>query len=185
MTGTLSGGSLTWTQDKVQDRSTGYRHSYSVFSAPAPSGLASGTTLTLTLSAANDGSNIAACYVTGLDQSGTRKDTSSGADASTASWTTGSSSTTNADDLIIGGSVIDASATSTAGGGATELFDFTNPNAWGHTVTYLIVAATGSQSLTGTWTSSASEASAFVAYKGTGGGGGGVTVKQLAALGVG
>lgn len=190
VTGTMSGGSLTWTTDQSNVNAASFKHRIGIFSAPAAGGLVSGTTLTLTLSGSNSGSDIAICYVTGLDLTGTRKDTSSGAannGTGTQTWTSGASSTTNADDLLIGGSVIDSSTASTPTAGTTELFDFVaTDNAWTHTVTYKIIAATGSQSLSGTWGAFAPGVSAFAAYKmDTGGGGGGTTVKQLAALGVG
>jgi hypothetical protein len=158
--------------------------SIGIFSAPAVSGLASSSVLTLTSSAGVDAS-ISVCYVTGMDLTGTRKDVSNGQGALTASWNSASATSTNADDLVIGGSMIDGATSSTATGGATELFDWQNlPNNWTSTVAYKIVAATGSQSITGTWLASNNEVAGFVAYKGSGGGAA-ATVKQLAALGVG
>lgn len=164
-TATVTGGGLTWTTDQSNVSAGGYKLRIGVFSAPAPAGLASGTTLTLTTSGADDGANIAACYVTGVDVGGTRKDASTGSAAVTASWDTTAATTTNADDLIIGGSFGDGNRTSTATVG-TELFDFQNAtNAWSMTVTYQIVASTGSKSLTGTWSASVDQVAGFVAYK--------------------
>lgn len=184
-TGTLTGGSLTWATDQSNVAAAAYKHRYGIYSAPLAAQVNSGTTLTLTLSGAGDGADLAVCYVTGLDVTGSRKDTSTGATASTSSWTTGAASNTTPDCLIIGGSVIDFGlSTSTPGGGATELFDFLNvPNDWAHTVTYKIVSSAASQSLIGTWTNSSSEVSAFVAYKMASAGG--TVVKPLAQLGVG
>lgn len=165
-TGTLSGGGLTWTTDHTNLHSFGYTFRIGIFSAPAPSGLASGSTLTLTASLACDGFTMTACYVEGMDLSGTREDISAGTGAAGTGWNTGSASTSNADDLIIGGSMLDGLQTSTATGSATELFDFQFAgNAWSATTTYKIVSSAGSQSLTGTWTGSATHIEAFAAYK--------------------
>jgi hypothetical protein len=49
-----------------------------------------------------------------MDLSGTRKDVSHGQGAATANWDSGAATTTNANDLLIGGSLIDGSATATA-----------------------------------------------------------------------
>lgn len=181
-TGTLTGGSLTWQTDQSNVFTSGYNYRFGIFSAPAVSGLASSTVLTLTASGVTDGVQFAACYCTGLDLTASRKDVSNGAGASSVSWNSGSATSLNANDLVIGGSFIDSARTSTPAGGLTELFDFQNAgNAWSETVAYQIVAATGSQSVSGTWTSTAvPEVSAFVAYKDDGGGaGGGGSVPEL------
>jgi hypothetical protein len=168
--GTFSGGGLTWSTDQTNSFNFGFVFSIGIFSAPAPSGLASGSVLTLTGAAGID-ANISVCYVTGMDLSGTRKDVSHGQGASTANWDSGAATTTNADDLLIGGSLIDGSATATAmtstpAAGETELFDWINSgDDWASTVAYQIVSATGSQSISGTWAASANQVSGFVAYK--------------------
>jgi hypothetical protein len=172
-TATASGGGLTWTTDHTQGFTSGYEYRLGIFSAPAPAGLASSSTLTLTAGGGNvDGLLMAASYTTGLDQSGTREDTSTGTGASINTWSTGTASTTNADDLIIGGSFHDGLATNTATGGATEVtgqdFQFAG-NAWSMVVEYKIVASAGSQSLTGTWTATTNQVCAFAAYKGDAG----------------
>jgi hypothetical protein len=184
--GTLSGGSLTWQTDQGNVFNGGYFYRFGIYSGAASSGLASSTVLTLTATGATDGVQFAAYYCTGLDLTASRKDVSNGAGAAATAWSSGSATSTNANDLVIGGSFVDGTATSTPGGGFTELADFQNAgNAWSETVVYKIVAATGSQSASGTWTSAANHVSSFAAYKDSGGGGGGTTVKQLAELGVG
>jgi hypothetical protein len=142
----MSGGGLTWAGDQTNAWGfSGFTFSIGIFSAPAAAGLASSTVLTLTSSAGVDAS-ISVCYVTGMDLTGTRKDVSNGQGALTASWNSASATSTNADDLVIGGSMIDGATSSTATGGATELFDWQNlPNNWTSTVAYKVVAATGSQ----------------------------------------
>src|ERR1044072_8607287 len=66
---TLSGGGLTWTEDQANPFTDGTNQAgCSIFSAPAPSGLANPTTLTATMtSAAVTTINIviAACYIPG------------------------------------------------------------------------------------------------------------------------
>jgi hypothetical protein len=165
-TGTMSGGGLTWTTDHTNTYVFGYTFRVGIFSAPAPSGLASSSTLTLTINAAHDGTMLSAFYCTGLDQSGTREDISTGTGAATAAWSSGSATTTNANDLIIGGSLIDSATTSTATGSATELADWQLAgNSWSATSAYRIESSTGSKSLTGTWGAAANHVAAFAAYK--------------------
>jgi hypothetical protein len=183
-TGVMSGGSLSWgltgTGTPEQTNAfgfSGFTFSTGIFSAPAAAGLASGAVLTLTTSAGVDAS-IAVYYVTGMDLTASRLDVSNGQGALTANWNSGSATTTNADDLLIGGSMADGSAfggvmSSTPAGGATELDDVVNAgDDWAFTTAYQIVAATGSQSVAGTWAASANQVSAFAAYKATASGGG-------------
>lgn len=190
--GTFSGGGLSWglsgtgAADQTNSFSFGFVFSIGIFSAPAASGLASSQVLTLTTPSGVD-ANIAVCYVTGMDLTSTRTDGSNGGGANTANWNSGAATTTNADDLLIGGSMIDGAISSTPTAGETELFDYQNAgDAWTSTVAYKIVSATGSQSISGAWTSAHSEVAGFVAYKAAAaGGGGGTTPKELAMVGVG
>jgi hypothetical protein len=162
-----SGGSVTWATDQSTQFNNGYFYNYGVFSAPAPVGVTIGSSLTITASALVDGIIMDACYSTGLDTSGTRLDIGTGAGAAVQAWNTGSATTTNPDCLKLGGSFFDGLTSSTAGGSSSELYDFQFAgNAWTMTTTYEIVAAAGSQSLTGTWLATASHVEAFAAYKG-------------------
>lgn len=174
-TSTITGGGLTWTKDFENGGTGGAAWGFAVHSAPAPSGLASATTLTLTLS---DGSNylanISVLYVTGLDVSGSRVDVTDGQfrSSTTTTWDTTAQATANANDLLIGGAYNDTNSTSVPLDSANELFDF-NDTGGNHTTTWKIVAATGLQSLAGTWSGTAGvDISGFVAYKADGGGGG-------------
>jgi hypothetical protein len=180
VTGTFSGGGLTWATDQTNSLNFGFVFSIGIFSAPAVSGLASSTVLTLTGASGID-ANISVCYVTGMDLTGTRKDASNGQGATTDSWDSGSATTTNADDLLIGGSMVETLATSTPTVPQVELFDWQNSgDGWSSTVAYQIVAATGSQKVSGTWSVAGhSEVAGFVAYKAAAGGGGGGTVPEL------
>lgn len=166
-TGAMSGGGLTWATDHSQLFSGAIPWRFAVFSAQAPAGLASSTVLTLTLTGGNAfGAFITACYTTGV-ATAAAKDVSDGSGASTASWDTTATSTTVDETLVIGGSIHDGLQTSTATGGATELFDFQlAAESWAMTVTYKQLATIQSASLTGTWTGGASDStSAFAAYK--------------------
>jgi hypothetical protein len=169
-TATMATTGLTWGTAGAPDHTNthvfGYTFRVGIFSAPAASGLASGATIALTGSAPWDGALLAAYYVTGMDLTGTREDTSAGTGASGTAWNTGSASTTNADDLVIGGSMIDGATSSTATGSATELNDWQfATNSWTGTTAYRIESSAGSKSLTGTWVASANHVEGFAAYK--------------------
>ncbi len=175
ITVTLSGGGLTWVSDKAQTGSiTGAFHGITVFSAPAPDGLASSTTLTATFSASNSwGCTILACYAEGLATSSVVDGTPPGQfrdGPGTTSWSSTSQTTTNNDDLLIGAALGDGGAplTSTATGSATELIEARDAtNEWTSTLTYRIVAATGTYDATGTWSSIPvyADIACMVAYK--------------------
>jgi hypothetical protein len=163
-TGTMSGGGLSWATDHSNLYSFGYSFRAGIFSAPAASGLASSTVLTLTASVACDGMSMAAFYVTGMDLTGSRFDIGTGSGAATGGWTSGSATTTNADDLIIGGSLIDSATSNTAID--SELADWQNgTNAWTHAVAYRIESSAGSKALTGDWVANANHVTAMAAYK--------------------
>lgn len=164
---TVSGGGLTWVTDVSQAFSGGADWGYAVISAQAPSGLASGTAITITISFSAFGHLVAGLYCTGLATS-TPKDISDGqGQASATAWDTTATTTTVADTLVIGGSVTDGTKTNTPSGGATELYDFQYATeAWALCTEYKILSATASTSLTGTWSGGAANCtSAFAAYK--------------------
>lgn len=175
---------LTWAQDHTV---VSGQIRVAVFSAPAPSGLASGSTITITNtggSATGDfivggesylGIDTSAGYVTGFN----------GAAAATAAWATGSI-TASSGDAIIGGAWVDAGAvsSSTPTSPAVERID---KNVAGQSETLTLVdklSVAGSDALAGTWNAAGGHVAIGVGYKAAAGGGG-VTVKQLAALGVG
>lgn len=164
----VAGGSLSWAIDHAQAFAGAIPWGYAIASAQAPSGLASATTITGTLSGSFPYATlIAAMYCTGLASS-TPKDISDGNGASATAWDTTATTTTVADTLVIGGCLHDGTTTNTATGGATELYDFQEDttNAWTACVEYKILSATASTSLTGTWAAGANNyVAAFVAYK--------------------
>lgn len=125
-TATLSSGSdngtvpLTW---RVAVQVVNASNSFGIMEADAPQGLASGTTITATFSAATpDSRYIAGVYAAGV-QSGaaitTRTDTTG-----TTSWTTGARTIPNGG-IAFGGCREDGiSTTNTAAGSFTEVHDF-------------------------------------------------------------
>lgn len=125
--------------------------------ADAPSGLASGTTITVTFLDAGsspvaiNARAASACSFTGLF-TGTTPAQSSSTNSGTTSWTAGTVITTTADALIFGAGMVDGSTpTWTPAGTFTEVHDWagaTDNEAW-ETV-YRVVAATGSYSAGGT-----------------------------------
>jgi hypothetical protein len=167
-TATVTGGGLTFgtagSADQSSVQSFGYFLRIGIYSAPAASGLASGATFTLTPSANFDGSLMSAYYVTGMDLTGSRLDANTGAGAATGGWTSGSDTTTNADDLIIGGSVIDSLTSNTEID--TELNDWQfATNAWTACTAYRIESSAGSKALTGDWVANANHVAAMAGYK--------------------
>jgi hypothetical protein len=120
------------------------------------------------MSGAIFGQLTAGSYCTGLATS-SPVDVHSGNGQTQDPWDTGSATTTVADTLVIGGSFRNGLNTNTPSGSAVELHDFQlAAESWAQCTEYLILSATGSVSLAGTWTAAAGipdVVSAFVAYK--------------------
>lgn len=189
VTASVAGGSLTWTNDVQKNGTVDTNYHLAIFTAQAPSGLASSTTITATFSGNAFGRSICGDYWTGVATSTPKDQTSTAGSNTGTAWNGGSITTTNADDLIVlmgWGDVVTTTNTPTAP--ATEVEDFnivTDAASWA--MEYRIVAATNTYSLAGTWASAPGEwLGCQSSYKAdAGGGGGGTTVKQLAQLGVG
>lgn len=162
----VAGGGLTWAIDQATAYAGAIPWGFAVCSAQAPSGLASSTTITGTLSGGPFGTLMAVVYCTGL-ATATPKDVSDGNGQNQATWDTTAQTTTVADTLVIGGCLTDGTKTNTASGGATELQDFQYATeAWSMCTEYKILSSAASTSLTGTWTAgNTNKTSAFVAYK--------------------
>jgi hypothetical protein len=161
-TATVTGGGLTWTEDKQQTGTNGTaRFLYSIWSAPAPDGLASATTLNFDIGTGSGTtfSGLMSCfYIEGVSLQGDRANMTDGAftAAGSSTWDSTSSATTVADTILIGQGIGDSGATfsSTPTGGASEIHDFTTTDNMGMTTTYRIVSATGTYGATGNWTPS-------------------------------
>lgn len=151
---TVSGGGLVWVAlTPIQ----GTNYTVGVWTADAPSGLASGTALSIGTSVAAAGMMAAAFYCTGMATGTSPGDGSQGTiSASGSSWSSGAmTATTKANDLLIGVGFGDgdSSNSSTATGTlSAELFDFVNATTgWSLTVTYNVATATGAYTAAGTW----------------------------------
>jgi hypothetical protein len=146
---TCAGGSLTWQLDADQ----AIANKTVIFSAYAASGLASGTTITVTWAAAGTNPRtICGLYITGI-LSAAWKDVSatftSGATAQ-AAWDTGTTGTTaQASEIAIGAARAGVATTSSVTtGGAVELHDFQG-GASTLTTAYLVLSATGTARIQG------------------------------------
>jgi hypothetical protein len=101
---TVSGGGLTWQVDKfATPNGADLNYVVAEFSAIAPVGLSSGTTLTLTLNGGGGCFDLGFCavYFTGTDAVTWRDVAGAGSAGAAAAWTT-SVTSTNADDVIVG-----------------------------------------------------------------------------------
>lgn len=148
----VSGGGLTWSVDASGDYSGGNPQYVAIASAQAPSGLASGTTLTFNFSGSVQYKTVGAMSFTGvaassaLDVAGTDQEV-----AGTLAWSTGSLSVA-AGSVIVGFSWNEgASSGSTITGPSVEAWEDLHGDGFGATAGYQIVAAGGSASVAGTW----------------------------------
>ena len=186
LTPSCSGGSLTWTTDfllnDTEDGAGGTPSGIAFFSAPAPSGLSSATTITITFDAsASWGCNIESAYLAGADTGASRVDgTPTGqfrATAGTGAWSSGSMTTSNADDGLIGVVWGDGanSASNTAGTNWTDLDEgYLAGNQWPFVMTFRAVSSAGSYDASGTLDDGEpvfGDGAAIIAYKAAGGGG--------------
>jgi hypothetical protein len=159
-----NGPGLTWSQ--VSEVANGSNY-ISLYMADAPSGMASGTVITVTFAAANTLSpQICAASWTGV-VTGTTTD--GGAKTGTGSgtgWSTAGITTTNADALVVcaGKGGAGADNTDTPLTNYLELYDFGFGTGDFITLMYRIVSATGTYTPGGTWAGSSSWAAASAAY---------------------
>lgn len=160
-----------------------------IASAQITNALTTSDTITMTVSASQTAKIVAAVQVSGLLTT-SAKDQSVVANGTVVGWSTGASpATTQADELVIAACGNDSTATETSTAGATysELFDISTSSAAELTVIYKIVAGTGAQTGSGTWTNSGARGwnAALVTYKAAAGGGGGAVQQNLTLMGVG
>jgi hypothetical protein len=149
----VSGGGLAWSVD-VQTRDAGNNHG-AIASAYAPTGLASGVTVTATFSGSVGHGLIAASSFTGIAQTGALDATGTSTQGGVTGWTA-SVGTTNASDLVLGWSGIDTSATSVPAAPSTEMHDLGDQ--WfneSSTSVFRIESTAGTKSVGGTWSRSA------------------------------
>lgn len=167
----VSGGGLTFHEEKAQNGVEGiYDTDVAVWSAYAPNGLASGTTLTAGFANITKGIVMGAVSIPSTESTSPVDVTSSTFRGTpTGTWSTGSATTTHAADTLLGVGFGDGGTfTSSPVSGTTELADFRDPvEEHALTITTKDVSSTGSQSLSGTWSSTPgfADAGVMVAYK--------------------
>jgi hypothetical protein len=162
----VAGGSLTWTID-LQGASTASNGSVALVSAQAPSGLASSTTITATLSSASTGvQSICGTSFTGVKTSSPVDVTSALTDfTTTTAWTTASTTIAAGSVLVANAVQLTGGFTSTPTSPSIETHDQNaGVGSFSETSAYRIEAAGGAFTVAGTWSSSATGTAAGVAY---------------------
>ena len=184
----VSGGSLSWTVDRdvVASAFGGGNPRVAIMSAQAPSGLASGTTITCTFSASLGGSVAA---IGGSSFTGVK--TSSPVDVTTANkddsgvgtWATNAASI-QAGSLVYGTAFNVTNATSSTATAGTEGYDVSLASGSTYVSGYRIEPSAGSYSVGGTWAAGTPDTvSVSVAYlEAAGGGGGGGATPWVPAI---
>lgn len=145
----VSGGGLTWTID----HEAGSYLATAIASAPAPSGLASGQVITVTLDASLAPCFILAASFTGVDTgSGRVVDSDSGNADLSAAWSTAALTVTSGDLVVAACTAVGGGSTftNTPGGGLTELHDIQGTGQDESTGAYLVADAS-SETPSGTW----------------------------------
>lgn len=180
----VSGGGLTWTIDKQGHAADPANPLVAIVSAQAPSGLASGTTITATYSASATAPSIGGMSFTGVATSSPVDGTPVGpTGVATAAWATASYSLT-AGSVLIGTSWNEELAGSTPSAG-TEAWDL-DLSGSGQVVNYRIEGSAGSYTVGGTWSGAQKNTTIGVAYlAAAGGGGGGASGRDLMLMGMG
>jgi hypothetical protein len=172
---TVSGGGLTWQVDKFATPNGGdLNYVVAEFSAIAPVGLSSGTTLTLTLNGGGGCFDLGfgAAYFTGTDAVTWRDVAGAGSAGAAAAWTT-SVTSTNADDVIVGFAWRESWSTAdhVPGAGWTQGLEFTNAtDPCDYVLVYQVVSSATAYSPNGTFGGGAQSTSVAVAYKAAAGG---------------
>lgn len=177
---TVSGGGLTWT--RIHTVSSGTLR-ISIHYAFAPSGLASGTTITHTSASNSDHTWCMASYL-GVD-TGTPVSAFNGVAASTAAWSSNTLTGSHSGDAAVGGAGTDGTLrTSVLGGDNVERIDFNSGTTSGSVNLYDDLNAEVNDTVTGTWSGAQAHIGIGASFN-PAAGGGGTVVKHLAALGVG
>lgn len=183
----VAGGGLSWTVDEQVQHTDAIFDCCGIASAQAPSGLASGTTITATLSAACTERIAGGASFTGvassspIDTHNHGQDSVGGSGSNT--WSSGNVSLLASSMLVsIGYGENTTNSTPVSG---TEAWQAFTSHSEGGAMNYNIATTAGTYVNSGTWSAVTRWCFCNVAYKAAAGGGGGPTVKALAALGVG
>lgn len=143
---TVAGGSLTW----VQDANGADVNQHTVlFRAYAAAGLASGTTITATLSIGCTDRIISGCSFTGVANA--VKEASSTDDTAGTNFTSTAVSPTSASNLVITAVTLDTNVSYTPTAPSLEAFDFGATFDYKATATYRINSSVGSYSNVGVY----------------------------------
>lgn len=167
----VSGGGLTWTVHKSGTSAVG--DAIGIASAPASSGLASGTTITATLDAATTSKMVGGMSILGADLTGSRVDGTIPAENRNtgANWVS-TSYTIAAGSIIVGCAGFDFQATETPDAGTTEcwsVLELTGGNSL--LQAYRIEAVGAAYTVSGVWSVGGSTTgdTIVVAFKAAGG----------------
>lgn len=151
-----AGGTLSWTKDVGGKQSQASAETIGIFSAPAPSGLASGTVITVTLQAASSSRWVGGFSVLGADTSASRVDGSAPAKHESAGSSTAWSSTSYtvaAGTIIAAATAFDINHPATATSPAVLDFDVSEATGGNEFLcAHQIVSAGGATVLAGTIT---------------------------------
>lgn len=169
----VAGGGLTWTVE-AKANNGGVRAALA--KAEAPSGLASGSTITATYSGSTSERKIGAASFTG--GAGTTEDPQTNTGSGTG-WSL-TPSPLGGTSLVVAAASLDTNSNSTPDANSTELLDFAVGTSSISVLYYRIGGAVG-----GTWGAAAGWAAAGGSFEAAGGGGGAPTPRQLATLGAG
>jgi hypothetical protein len=130
------------------------------FGTTNSAGLASGGTITVSISPSSGRILFGACSVSGLSLT---LDGQNGRNQVATAWTSNSITTTNTDNLLLSLCGDDNAATNTPGASWTEVFDIAN--LFGLVMQYQIVAATGTYTASGTKSVSTDTEAKIIALK--------------------
>lgn len=164
----VSGGSLTWAIDKQGAGGAGTAASAAVISAQAPSGLASGTTITATLSGSSGGGrSFALTSFTGVLSASPLGNVSGPTDfTATTAWTSASTTISAGSVLVAVAPEFNSNFTSTITGPSVEAHDINvGPAQFSCTTGYRINASAGATTVAGTWSSSCNGTVVAAEYK--------------------
>ena len=184
----VSGGGLTWAIDEQVQHTDAIFDCCAIVSAQAPSGLASGATITATLSGSCTERTAGGISFAGVASSSPVDTHNHGQDSVGGS---GSNTWSSGNVTLAAGSVLVTHAygentTNSTPTSGTEAFQAFTSHSEGGAMNYNIGTTAGTYVNSGTWSATTRWCFCNVAYlAASGGGGGSPTVKSLAALGVG
>jgi hypothetical protein len=158
----ISGGGLTWAIDRQGVNPTAAQQNIALCSAQAPSGLASGQTLTANFSGSSQGITISGMSFTGVKTSAAEDVDTATAGNNTTNWATNSASIAAGSVLV--GAAVNEAATDGAVTTGTQAHEFWDGLSYGHVVGYRIEPSAGSYTIAGTFNAAQPWTAGAVAY---------------------